>query len=261
MRYHKERHKQSLQLSLCYAHLESKHIFFCLDVEPLFRQHPSTEAHVIFTTDNLSISVAHLKSKYTSIALLDCVFILLIVGQWSHLFFSVLFPSPRSRKRGKNIWSGNKRGRKCADVLHKDSVTEEWRVFLHKGLWSHTYACRIVRMHGCTIYTRFLFILHSSTHVPHIRAPSQRICYFLLFFSCFPLHTNMIICRHAHPHWHTHTHPHTTLVPMYHGGLPAVYQIYVWVVFSSTGLNILFHFPLSHCLTHKHALNTHTHSI
>lgn len=56
-----------------------------------------------------------------------------------------------------------------------------------------------------------------------------------------------------------HTHAHTPLPAMYLSGLPpAVYQTNVLVVFSSTGLNILFHFPLPYCLTHKCMPHTHT---
>lgn len=89
-------------------------------------------------------------------------------------------------------------------------------------------------------------------------APTSAWCrqVFSFFFkkkSCLLVHS------HTHAH-HTHTKP-TPLPAMYLSGLPpAVYQTNVRVVFSSTGLNILFHFPLPHCLTHKCMPHTHTHT-
>lgn len=85
----------------------------------------------------------------------------------------------------------------------------------------------------------------------------------LIPFYCFFL-THTHAQDHRREHAHSHTQPHT--FPSTTVAFPAVYQTNVWVVFSSTGLNILFHFPVSHCLTHKHTntclkhtlLHTHT---
>lgn len=86
-------------------------------------------------------------------------------------------------------------------------------------------------MHEWTIYTQLCTQQLSIQHTNFTRIPTP----FFLFHL-------------QHKHNHLQTQPLTSL---YHSGLPAAYQIYVWVVFSSTDLNTLFHFPLSHCLTHK----------
>lgn len=109
-------------------------------------------------------------------------------------------------------------------------------------------------MHGCTVYTLPLLICglaHTQTHTFSKEFPFS-------FSISFPTHTWLYADMFPLAHTHRHTYPQLfwlcTMV-----AFPAVYQTNVWVVFSSTGLNILFHFPLPHCLTHKYPPIHHTH--
>lgn len=181
----------------------------------------------------------------------------LFAGQWSHLCL-VLFFSQRSTSEKRLMQSSNKRGRTmcwCSseELLHR---SEEC---LYRGFWSRTRVCMIVAMHGCAVYTLSLLILWISTHSrKHTRAHNLRgIPIFFFLFGSRRTQNFMQTCSNSLAHTQTHTCPHLfqlcTLV-----AFPAVYQTNVWVVFSSTGLNILFHFPLPHCLTHKYMPHTHT---
>lgn len=89
-------------------------------------------------------------------------------------------------------------------------VTEERRAFRQGFLITY-----IRWMHGCTVYTLPLLILWISTHTnTHLLKGIP------IFFFYFVPDAHMIICRHVSTCTHPQTHIPTTLLAMYHGGLP-----------------------------------------
>lgn len=121
----------------------------------------------------------------------------------------------------------------------------------------------IAATRGCAVHTLSLLILWISTHLVQTRARNLRGIPIFGFLFGPPVQARFFFtqpCSNSLARTHTHHTCPTPLLAMYLSGLPpAVYQTNVRVVFSSTGLNILFHFPLPHCLTHKCMPHTHTH--
>lgn len=151
---------------------------------------PSECFGAIFHVDHLSTSVFHRSSENNKLfhaAPLDCAFILLHFGQWSHLSF-------------------NRAEVKIHDVKKKPK-TQEWAVFTH--LSDHVQLC-VWSLGGCTV---FLFCRSGHTYT---QTNTHIMVLPLSFLFC---------CRHrrmwlyADMSTDTEAHTHTPLA-MYHGGLP-----------------------------------------
>ncbi len=168
------------------------------------------------------------------------------------LFWAVFLPEESKWKC--NMWSSNKRGRKCADLLQKSGVAEEWRVFTQGFLIM--YMC--VRSWECmdAQYTHQIFWFFT---LAHIHTPPQRNSHFLFLFCSQHTRDHMQTCSHSHTH--THARIPTPLLAMYHGGLSCCLSNQCMGSFQLHWSEHIIPFPSSPLLnTQIHASHTQTHT-
>lgn len=120
------------------------------------------------------------------------------------------------------------------------------------SLWSHTYLGNIVgsMVAPHTHNLLWFFFFFTLAHVQTQFTEEFSFSFSVSLLTHKWLYADTLWLSLSLPLSHTFTQPHSQSCTT--EAFPAVYQTNVWVVFSSSGLNILFHFPLSHCLTHKH---------
>lgn len=139
------------------------------------------------------------------------------VDHWSmissFLFCVVVSFSPRSRSENASCEAATKEGENVLMCFRKVALQRS-EGCLHKAFWSRTYVWRIVGMHGCTIYTQSLLILHFSTLTnTHTRTTPQRNSHFLFLFRSRHTRDHMQTRSLTHTHTHTYTHTSSSYVP------------------------------------------------
>lgn len=119
----------------------------------------TTGVHAIFTADDLSISLPHLKSKYTSRVMLLYLtafsFCCLLVNDLIFSFLCCYSPQGAEVKM-HHVKQQQKREENVLMCFGKVELQRS-EGCLYKGFWSRTFVCMIVEMHECTIYTASVF--------------------------------------------------------------------------------------------------------